>query len=314
MARPGVVGLFWLLMAAAPAWASGAVVSGVVKDDSGATLPGVAIELEAIGVELARSVSTDPAGAFEFAGLLEGAYRLACRLPGFATSVKTITLGPDDNGRVDVILRLTLTADVLVTSRRTFRNLTDIDEPLNGLLGLASAGSEGVVTSSSVEQRPVYRAGQIFEAVPGVVISQHSGEGKANQYYVRGFNIDHGTDLATFVAGVPVNMPTHGHGQGYSDNNFLIPELVSGVQYHKGTYSAEEGDFSAAGSINVNYLNLVDEARGGAERLRASALHGFVQSGPRPPSLCRRGPSQRRTLDPSGRLSEVQRRSPLLPR
>jgi len=81
------------------------------------------------------------------------------------------------------------------------------------------------------------RAGEVLETVPGVVISQHSGEGKANQYYLRGFNLDHGTDFATTVAGMPVNMPTHGHGQGYSDLNFLIPELVSGVQYSKGPYS-----------------------------------------------------------------------------
>ena len=104
------------------------------------------------------------------------------------------------------------------------------------------------MSAEQIEQRPVYRAGEVFEAVPGVVVSQHSGEGKANQYYVRGFNIDHGTDLATWVAGVPVNMPTHAHGQGYSDNNFLIPELVSGVQFQKGTYDAQEGDFSAAGA------------------------------------------------------------------
>ena len=127
-----------------------------------------------------------------------------------------------------------------------------------------------MVTAQQIEERPVFRSGEVYEAVPGVVISQHSGEGKANQYYVRGFNIDHGTDLATWVAGAPVNMPTHAHGQGYSDNNFLIPELVSGVQYQKGTYSAEEGDFSAAGAINVNYLNVLDQrivkVEGGQDR------------------------------------------------
>ena len=80
------------------------------------------------------------------------------------------------------------------------------------------------------------RAGEVLETVPGVVISQHSGEGKANQYHLRGFNLDHGTDFATTVAGMPVNMPTHAHGQGYSDSNFLIPELVSGVQFSKGPY------------------------------------------------------------------------------
>ncbi len=234
-------------------------VRGTVKDDSGLALPGVTVVLDGLEARLSRSASTDAKGAYEIAGLPAGRYQLAFRLPSFATSVKAVSLEAGATGRLDAVLRVALTADVLVTSRRTFRNLTDIDEPVDGLLGLATAGSEGVVASRLIEERPVYRAGEIFEAVPGVAISQHSGEGKANQYYVRGFNIDHGTDLATFVAGVPVNMPTHGHGQGYSDNNFLIPELVSGVQYQKGTYSAEEGDFSAAGSISVNYLNLLDQ-------------------------------------------------------
>ena len=99
------------------------------------------------------------------------------------------------------------------------------------------------------------RAGEVLETVPGVVISQHSGEGKANQYYLRGFNLDHGTDFATTVAGMPVNMPTHAHGHGYSDLNFLIPELVSGVQFSKGPYFADQGDFATAGAANINYAN-----------------------------------------------------------
>ena len=102
------------------------------------------------------------------------------------------------------------------------------------------------------------RAGEVLETVPGVVISQHSGEGKANQYYLRGFNLDHGTDFATTLAGMPVNMPTHAHGHGYSDLNFLIPELVSGVQYAKGPYFADQGDFATAGSANINYANVLD--------------------------------------------------------
>ena len=91
------------------------------------------------------------------------------------------------------------------------------------------------------------RAGEVLETVPGLIISQHSGEGKANQYYLRGFNLDHGTDFATTVAGVPVNMPTHAHGQGYTDVNFLIPELVSGVQFRKGPYYAERGRLLGGG-------------------------------------------------------------------
>src|SRR5262249_5287668 len=97
----------------------------------------------------------------------------------------------------------------------------------------------------------------------GLVISQHSGEGKANQYYLRGFNLDHGTDFATTVAGVPVNLPSHAHGQGYSDLNFVIPELVSGVQYQKGPYAARDGDFATAGSANISYVNELEHGFAG---------------------------------------------------
>ena len=83
-----------------------------------------------------------------------------------------------------------------------------------------------------------------LEVVPGLIVTQHSGEGKANQYFLRGFNLDHGTDLAIKVDGMPVNMPTHGHGQGYADINFLIPELIQSVNVRKGPYYADVGDFS----------------------------------------------------------------------
>src|SRR5262249_40171881 len=126
--------------------------------------------------------------------------------------------------------------------------------------GVAKAASQGAVTAAEIERRPIMSAGEILETVPGVIISQHSGEGKANQYYLRGFNLDHGTDFATTVAAVPVNLPTHAHGQGYSDANFLIPELVTGVQYRKGPYYADQGDFSAAGSANVSYANVLDRS------------------------------------------------------
>src|SRR5262249_59902259 len=98
----------------------------------------------------------------------------------------------------------------------------------------------------------------VLETGPGVIVTQHSGEGKANQYFLRGFNLDHGTDFATTVVGIPVNMPTHAHGQGYSDLNFLIPELVTGVQFSKGTYYADQGDFATAGASNINYATLLD--------------------------------------------------------
>jgi hypothetical protein len=249
-----------LVAGAAVAADSTGRVQGTVRDEAGNPLSGVTVGVYALAGDASRSVASDASGAFDAPDFPTGRYRLDFRLPGFATAVHTVDVEPSRTVRCDVTLRLAMNADVLVTGRRTFRNLADLDEPVNGLLGLANAGSEGVVTAEQMAERPVYRAADVFEAVPGVVISQHSGEGKANQYYVRGFNIDHGTDLATWVAGVPTNMPSHAHGQGYSDNNFLIPELVSGVQFQKGTYDAREGDFSAAGAINVNYLNVLDRS------------------------------------------------------
>ena len=119
-----------------------------------------------------------------------------------------------------------------------------------GLVGLARSASEGVVPGVQLEGRPVLRAGEVLEVVPGLIVTQHSGDGKANQYFLRGFNLDHGTDFATRIDGVPVNMPTHAHGQGYIDLNFIIPELIGRVVYQKGPYYAEDGDFGSAGSAS----------------------------------------------------------------
>ncbi|RAK61740.1 TonB-dependent receptor [Phenylobacterium hankyongense] len=123
------------------------------------------------------------------------------------------------------------------------------------LLGVASTASQGAVTKQELELRPVYRVGQLLETVPGLVVTVHSGEGKANQYLLRGFNLDHGTDLATFVDGMPVNERTHAHGQGYTDLNFLIPELASGIRFTKGPYDAAEGDFSSVGAVRMGLVD-----------------------------------------------------------
>jgi outer membrane receptor protein involved in Fe transport len=125
-------------------------------------------------------------------------------------------------------------------------------------IGTSQSASEGTVPAEQLENRPLLRPGEVLEVVPGLIVTQHSGEGKANQYFLRGFNLDHGTDFATRVDGVPVNMPTHAHGQGYSDLNFLIPELVERIDYKKGVYFAEEGDFSAAGAAEIHYRRSVD--------------------------------------------------------
>jgi outer membrane receptor protein involved in Fe transport len=127
------------------------------------------------------------------------------------------------------------------------------------LIGTAVTASDGVVVEEELALAPVYRPGQLLETVPGLDVTSHSGEGKANQYLMRGYNLDHGTDLAIYVDDMPVNEPTHAHGQGYADVNFLIPELASDIRYSKGTYAASEGDFASVGAVHLNYLNSIDD-------------------------------------------------------
>ncbi len=193
-------------------------------------------------------------------------------------------MSPSRPGRrplVSATLRLSVSADVLVTGKRTFRNLADVTEPGESLVGIASASTQGVVVPEQIALRPIARSGDVLETIPGVVISQHSGEGKANQYYLRGFNLDHGTDFATTLAGMPVNMPTHAHGHGYTDLNFVIPELVSGIQYKKGPYFVEDGDFTTAGSANINYVNVLDETIARADGGSFDYLRGLLAGSPR---------------------------------
>ncbi|WP_035372923.1 TonB-dependent receptor [Pseudoduganella violaceinigra] len=126
-------------------------------------------------------------------------------------------------------------------------------------VGTSDAASEGTITAKLIANRPALRPGEILEFVPGMIVTQHSGDGKANQYYLRGFNLDHGTDFATFVDGMPVNMRTHAHGQGYTDLNFLIPELVGKIHYRKGPYYADEGDFASAGAAHMGLADKLNE-------------------------------------------------------
>ena len=158
----------------------------------------------------------------------------------------------------------------------------EIRAKTENLMGSANSGSEGIVSGLRISALPILRPGEVMEMVPGLIVTQHAGDGKANQYFMRGFNLDHGTDFATYVNGVPANMPTHAHGQGYTDLNFLIPELVDQIAYRKGTYSASEGDFSAAGSARIEYLKKMDgnlaEITAGANGYKRLLLAGSPQS------------------------------------
>ena len=203
--------------------------------------------------------------------------RAAC---GVSLVVACSARGSDGAAADDAGQPPRVAADVNVTAPRPPRDLSDPGVSPDDLVGVADSAGTGVVAGARVAAREVQRPGDVLEAVPGLLVSQHSGEGKANQYYLRGFNLDHGTDVATTIGGVRVNLPTHAHGQGYTDSNFLIPELVSAIQYRKGPYFADEGDFSAAGAVNVTYANAIDrplaELSAGGNGFRRGLFAGSV--------------------------------------
>lgn len=127
------------------------------------------------------------------------------------------------------------------------------------VLGAVPAASNGTASGDELRARPLLRRGEALEAVPGMVVTQHAGGGKANQYFLRGFNLDHGTDFAISLDGMPVNLRTHAHGQGYADLNILMPELIERVDYFKGTYTARNGDLSSAGSADFRMVNALQK-------------------------------------------------------
>ena len=230
-------------------------LQGQVLDTTGLPLPGVLVEVETGTATLTARAGDD--GRYLVEAVPTGSHTVRFSLPSFVTlQRRNVVVATGAAATADVTLFVAATASVVVTGRNTFRSLATVSDQ-DELIGVADAASTGVVTPLELGERARRRPAEALESVPGMIVSQHSGEGKANQYYLRGFNIDHGTDLALSVAGMPVNLPTHGHGQGYADMNFLIPELVSGIQYRKGTYAAESGDFSAAGAIKVSYLNML---------------------------------------------------------
>ena len=231
------------------------ILTGTVVDETGGVLPGVTVDVQAGAAEF--TAVTDDTGLWRVEGVPAGPASLTFRLVNFSTLRRDLEVAAGENG-ADAVLTLGLTADVVVTGSRTFRNIADLESPRENLVGVATSASVGAITAEQLAARPIMRPGEVLEAVPGFITSQHSGEGKANQYYLRGFNLDHGSDFATTLAGVPMNESSGAHAHGYSDVNLLIPELVSGVQYTKGPYFAEHGDFSAAGSANISYVNVLD--------------------------------------------------------
>jgi hypothetical protein len=219
-------------------------LSGAVVDQSGAVISGATVLLRSANSTVQRTTQTDRNGSFIISGPPAGNYQLVVSIPDFETKEMPVIIGSTGE---PAPLRISLAVSAVSTT-------VEVQGREDSLVGIADSATQGTVGAREIEDRPILRSGEVLETVPGLIITQHAGGGKANQYFLRGFNLDHGTDFAVFIDGMPLNLPAHAHGEGYADMNIVIPEFVRRLNYEKGPYYAETGNYSSAGSANVEYF------------------------------------------------------------
>jgi hypothetical protein len=224
-------------------------LSGTVVDTSGAVIAGATVQLRSANGTVHKTAQSDANGAFILSGLAAGDYRLVISNLGFETKEILVTLGTT---RAPASLRISLVVGAVSTT-------INVQGREDDLIGVAESGTQGTVGATEIQDRPILRSGEVLETVPGLIITQHAGGGKANQYFLRGFNLDHGTDIAIFLDDMPLNLPSHAHGEGYSDMNIVIPEFVKRVDFEKGPYYADVGNFSSAANAHVEFFKTLPE-------------------------------------------------------
>src|SRR5208283_4998164 len=224
-------------------------LSGTVVDTSGAVIAGATVQLRSANGTVQRTAKSGMNGSFIISGLAAGNYRLVVSNPGFATKEVLVTIGPTG---APVPLRIPLVVGSVSTT-------IHVQGREDELVGIAESGTQGTVGATEIQDRPILRSGEVLETVPGLIITQHAGGGKANQYFLRGFNLDHGTDIAIFLDDMPLNLPSHAHGEGYSDMNTVIPEFVKRVDFEKGPYYADVGDFGSAASTRMEFFKTLPQ-------------------------------------------------------
>jgi outer membrane receptor protein involved in Fe transport len=235
--------------ASAPQTNKQGTLSGTVVDPSGALIAQTTLQLRSADGAIQKTTQSDSKGSFTFSGLPPGDYRLVVSNPGFETKEAQVTIAA---AQEPVLLRISLALGAVSIT-------INVQGRQDDLVGVADSATQGTVGSTEIQDRPILRSGEILEAVPGLIITQHAGGGKANQYFLRGFNLDHGTDFAIFIDDMPLNLPSHAHGEGYSDMNTVIPEFVQGVSYEKGPYYADVGNFGSAGAAHLEFFKTLPE-------------------------------------------------------
>ncbi len=224
-------------------------LSGTVVDTSGAVIAGATVQVRSANGTVQITTQSDTNGSFIISGLSAGNYQLVVSNPGFETKEIPVTIGTTE---APAPLRISLAVGSVSTT-------INVQGREDSLIGIADSATQGTVGATEIQDRPILRSGEVLETVPGVIITQHAGGGKANQYFLRGFNLDHGTDFAIFLDGMPLNLPSHAHGEGYADMNTVIPEFVERVDFEKGPYYADVGNYGSAGSAHVVFFKTLPQ-------------------------------------------------------
>ncbi len=216
-----------------------ASISGIVKDKEA----GLGVEDVIISIEKTNNhTHSDVQGKFSFIALSPGTYQVDFNKLGYEKKQMNVSVAEYQTKELEVAMHFMASLpSVNISSDKT-----------------VSAASSECLSKVDLENRPKNSAQDMLRLVPGLFIAQHAGGGKAEQIFIRGFDCDHGTDVATYVDGIPVNMPSHGHGQGYEDLHFLIPEVVEGMDIFKGPYSPLYGDFATGAAVQFNTLDTID--------------------------------------------------------
>ncbi len=224
-------------------------LSGTVVDTSGAAIAGATVQVQSANGAVQRATQSETNGSFILSGLAAGSYRLVVSNPGFETKEVLVTIASTG---APVPLRISLVVGAVSTT-------VNVQGREDDLVGIAESGSEGTVGATEIQDRPILRSGEVLETVPGLIITQHAGGGKANQYFLRGFNLDHGTDFAVSLDGMMLNLPSHAHGEGYSDMNTVIGEFVQRVNFQKGPYDADVGNYGSTGNADLVFFKTLPE-------------------------------------------------------
>ena len=224
-------------------------ISGTVVDTSGAAIAGATVQVQSANGTVQTTTQSDTNGSFTISGLSAGNYRLVVSHADFETKEIPVTIGTTE---APAPLRISLAVGSVSTT-------VNVQGREDDLVGIADSATQGTVGAKEIQDRPILRSGEVLETVPGLIITQHAGGGKANQYFLRGFNLDHGTDFAVFLDDMPLNLPSHAHGEGYADMNTVIPEFVQRVNFEKGPYYADVGNYGSAGSAHLEFFKTLPE-------------------------------------------------------